>query len=166
MKKRATQLIARAGEHLVVSELNKRGYFATPFAGAVPEFDVIAVDENLRTIPVQVKTAKDSNFWWLGDARDWMRIDDTKKGEQKILGLKRIEHPELIYFFVNLEPIEFYMLKKRELRQIIYDNYKRYMKQIKGKRKSFVVAIGAESNKAYRGLEEFKDNWKILEKAD
>lgn len=163
MKKRATQLIARAGEFLVTSELNKRGYFSTPFAGSVPEFDVIAVDENLRITPIQVKTARDSHFWWLGDARDWMRIDDSKNGEQKILGLKEIEHPELIYIFVNLEPIEFYMLKKRELRQIIYDNYKRYMKQVEGKRKSFTVAIGAESNKAYKGLEKFKDNWKIFE---
>jgi len=163
MKKRATQLTARAGEHLVVSELNKRGYFSTPFAGAVPEFDVIAVDENLRTVPIQVKTAKDSNFWWLGDARDWMRIDDTKKGEQKILGLKGTEHPNLIYCFVNLEPMAFYILRKREVQQLIYDNYKRYLKQIKGKRKSFVVAIGAKSSKGYSGLEAFKDNWKIFE---
>ena len=162
MKKRATQLIARAGEHLVVSELNKRGYFSTPFAGAVPEFDVIAVDENLRTIPVQVKTAKDSAFWWLGDARDWMRIDDSRKGEQKILGLKKIVNPELIYCFVNLEPVEFYLLRKKELQKIVYENYERYMKQIKGKRKSFPIVIGAESEKGYKGLEEFRDNWKIF----
>ena len=95
-----------------------------------------------------------------------MRIDDSKKGEQKILGLKKIEHLELIYFFVNLEPIEFYMLRKRELRKIIYENYKRYMKQIGGKRKSFVVAIGAESSKGYKGLEAFKDNWKIFEELE
>lgn len=162
MKKRGTQLIARAGEHLVASELNKRSYFSTPFAGAVPEFDVIAVDENLRTIPVQVKTAKDSSFWWLGDARNWMRIDDSKKGEQKILGLKKIEHPELIYIFVNLEPMEFYILRKREVRQLLYENYKCYLKQIKGKRKSFIVVIGAESSKGYSGLEAFKDNWKVF----
>jgi hypothetical protein len=160
MKKRGTQLTARAGEHLVVSELNKRGYFSTPFAGAVPEFDVIAVDENFRTIPIQVKTAREKSFWWLGDARNWMQIDDSKEGEQKILSLKEIEHSDLIYMFVNLEPVEFYMMRKRELQQLLYDGYKYYIEKLGGKRKSFSLAIHAKSLK---GFKEFKDNWKIFE---
>jgi len=160
MKKRGTQLTARAGEHLVTSELNKRGYFATPFAGSVPEFDVIAVDENFKTIPIQVKTARDKSFWWLGDARNWMRIDDSTEGEQKVLGLKEIERPDLIYFFVNLEPVEFYMMRKRELQKILYEGYESYLKHLGGKRKSFSLGISAKSLK---GFKEFKDNWTIFE---
>jgi len=38
---RSKQLIKQAGEHLVAAELAKRGFLATPFAGNVPDFDVM-----------------------------------------------------------------------------------------------------------------------------
>jgi hypothetical protein len=40
----------------VAAELGRRGLIATPFAGNVPIFDLLAVDEKGRAIPIQVKT--------------------------------------------------------------------------------------------------------------
>ena len=41
----ANKLTGQVGEFLVCAELGRRGMFATPFAGNVPEFDVVAVGE-------------------------------------------------------------------------------------------------------------------------
>jgi hypothetical protein len=42
---RSSKLTGQVGEFLVCAELGRRGILATPFAGNVPEFDVIAVGE-------------------------------------------------------------------------------------------------------------------------
>jgi len=81
-----------------------------------------------------------------------MRIDDSKEGEQKVLGLKEIEHPDLIYFFVNLEPVEFYIMRKREVQRLLYDGYKYYIAKLGGKRKSFLLQIQAKFLKGFEKL--------------
>ena len=52
-----TQQVARAGEHFVVAELNKRGAFAMSFAGNMPKIDLMACNrDQSRTVHIQVKT--------------------------------------------------------------------------------------------------------------
>lgn len=53
----STRLVAQIGEFLVCAELGRRGLIATPFAGNVPGYDVIATDEQFRSVPIQVKTS-------------------------------------------------------------------------------------------------------------
>jgi hypothetical protein len=58
------QQVARAGEHFVVAELNKRGAFAVTFAGNMPKIDVIACNEDQsRTVHIQVKTKRGGRTW-------------------------------------------------------------------------------------------------------
>jgi len=52
---RQIQLTKQAGEYLVCAELCRRGFLATAFAGNVPDFDVLAVDEVNVVRPIQVK---------------------------------------------------------------------------------------------------------------
>ena len=52
---RGMQLTRQAGKHLVVAELGRRGYVATPFSGNIPMFDVLAADLRGRAVPIQVK---------------------------------------------------------------------------------------------------------------
>lgn len=60
----SNQQVARAGEHFVVAELNKRGAFAVTFAGNMPKIDVIACDDaQSRNIHVQVKTKRGGPNW-------------------------------------------------------------------------------------------------------
>lgn len=58
------QQVARAGEYFVVSELNKRGAFAVPFAGNMPKIDIIACNsDESRTVYIQVKTKRRGKTW-------------------------------------------------------------------------------------------------------
>ena len=51
------QQVARAGEHFVAAELNRRGVYTVTFAGNMPKIDVLASDkEQTRTVSIQVKT--------------------------------------------------------------------------------------------------------------
>lgn len=58
------QQAGRAGEYFVVAELNKRGAFAVPFAGNMPDIDLIACNQNRkRTVHIQVKTKRGGRTW-------------------------------------------------------------------------------------------------------
>ncbi len=58
------QLTARSGEYFVAAELHKRGAFAAPFAGDMPEIDLIACNpDRSRTVHVQVKTKRGGSKW-------------------------------------------------------------------------------------------------------
>ena len=52
-----SQLSGQTGEHLVVAELGRRGVVATPFAGNVPDIDVLAY-ANGKSLPIQVKALR------------------------------------------------------------------------------------------------------------
>lgn len=66
------KLAGQIGEYLVCAELARRDLIATPFAGNVPTFDVLATDELCRTVPIQVKTTRGDS--WPSDATRWMQI--------------------------------------------------------------------------------------------
>lgn len=58
------QQVARAGEHFVVAELNKRGAFAVSFAGNMPKIDLVACNQDeSRTVHIQVKTKGGGRRW-------------------------------------------------------------------------------------------------------
>jgi hypothetical protein len=42
----SNQQVARAGEHFVAAELNKRGAYAVTFAGNMPKIDLLACNED------------------------------------------------------------------------------------------------------------------------
>jgi hypothetical protein len=62
-----TQITRQIGEHLVVSELGRHGIIATPFAGNMPYFDVVAFTPNGQSIYIQVK-AINKGDWQLKGA--------------------------------------------------------------------------------------------------
>jgi hypothetical protein len=51
----ATKLTGAVGEFLVAAELCRRGLLATPFAGNVPHYDIIASGQSGGHVAVQVK---------------------------------------------------------------------------------------------------------------
>ena len=65
-----SQQVARAGEHFVAAELNRRGAYAVTFAGNMPIIDVLASDnEQTMTVSIQVKTKSGSSRGWQTDIR-------------------------------------------------------------------------------------------------
>lgn len=154
---RSTQLTRQIGEHLIVAKLGRLGYIATPFAGNVPDFDLLIADDKGHSIPVQVK-AINGGSWQFQITRflDVEIIDDVQyvKGEQKL------PNPNLVCIFVLLaedENDEFFIFQIKDLQAYFSKTYKG------GRRtknpKSLHCAI------LPKDLEKFKDNWSLIEKS-
>ena len=160
---RDMQLTKMVGEYLVCAELCRKGLLATTFTGNVPEFDILATDEYLRTIPVQVKANAKGD--WMLRADSFLNIDYNKEKEiQTIVGKKDFKNSKLIYIFVKLVDQgedKFYILRLQNLQRIIFKSYKEYLKKHGGKRPK-----NPESkHKAIlsKHLSDYRDNWELLQ---
>ncbi|MBB5377108.1 hypothetical protein HNQ07_002581 [Deinococcus metalli] len=129
----------------------------------MPAFDVLAADEDGRTLPIQVK-ASNSNQW-RSSAELWLRLS-IAKGRQKSGGLTEITHPQLIYVFVALKPDSnskdrFFILDKTMLQKLLAESYTAYMEERSWIRtrnpKSFDCRLWISE------IEKYEDNWKLVE---
>ena len=121
---RSTQLTRQIGEHLVAAELGRRGFIATPFAGNVPNFDLLVANELGVAIPVQVKAINGPSWQFLASTFLDIRVDD---GLQTILGLKDTPNSSLVCVLVllrNAGEDEFYTLTFRDLQNHFASSYK------------------------------------------
>lgn len=166
LKGLSTKLAGQVGEFLVCAELGKRGLIATSFTGNVPEFDLIVADENLNTLPIQVKTSRADN--WPTRADLWLDIEIDHDSKKQIdHGFAQISNPDLIYICVNLAEIEsdkvdrFFILKKSDLQQICSKNYREWMEGINWRRPRNYKSL---DNRYYlENLIPFENNWALVE---
>ncbi|RLE09552.1 hypothetical protein DRJ00_03905 [Candidatus Aerophobetes bacterium] len=160
---RDMQLTKMVGEYLVSAELCRRGLLATTFTGNVPDFDIIATNKNLVSIPVQVKTSAKGD--WMLCADFFLDINyDEKTKTQKITGMKNLGE-NLLYVFVKLKDNDvdkdrFYILRAKDLQGIIFNNYDEYLTKHGGRKpknpKSMHTAIRLEDILGYQ------DNWNLF----
>ena len=127
-KGRSNKLAGQVAEHLVCAELGRRGYMATPFAGNVPIFDLLIADDDLRTVPIQVKCTR-TGFWHC-DAADYMQID--MDGDRQVeRGITVPKHPNLVWAFVHLGDGDrhdrFYVMTSTQLHQVVRARYSDWM---------------------------------------
>ncbi len=165
---RSNKLVGQIGEFLVCAELGRLGLIATPFAGNVPGFDVIATDEHYNSVPIQVK-ANNGGSTWQFNGDKYLDIDyDPKTKKQTIGGLKKIADPNLIFVFVWLghrkkSPDRYFVLTKRELQQVMRDHYEKYLRDHDGQRpqnpESRFIAIRLPE------LAPYENRWKMAENA-
>ena len=131
---RSNKLTGQTGEYLVAAELSRRGYMATPFAGNVPHYDIIASDATGKHVSIQVKSSR-SGSWQLNMDNF---CDITFKGEKQIVGrAKRCPINRLVYVFViigNDGPDEYFVLTWHHLRDILIRNHKAYLQRHNGRR--------------------------------
>jgi hypothetical protein len=157
-------LARQIGEHLVCAELGRRGLIATPFSGNVPTFDILAADDQCKTLPIQVKASRGDN--WPSDARKWMRITfDVDTKAQINGGAAEIENPDLIYVHVAIASPkggndQFFILTKSQLQEIAIKRYSSWMDKIQWKRPRKPECY--ELRYMIEDLEPFRDNWKII----
>ncbi len=159
------KLAGQIGEFLVCAELGKRGFIATSFTGNVPEFDLIAADHSLKTVPIQVKTSRGDN--WPTRADLWINIEIDDDLEKQIdLGNSEITHPELIYVCVKLAPPDsserdrFFILKKKDLQLICAKNYREWMDGLDWKRPRNHKSL---DNRYYlNNLEPHENKWNLI----
>jgi len=161
---RNNKLTAQIGEYLVCAELGKRNLIATPFAGNVPAFDVLAADEFCRTVPIQVKTSRGDT--WPTDARTWMIIQfDEETKIQKKLGRAQIKNLELIYVFVAIAPDgkskdRFFILTKSQLQDVCIKRYSEWMDKHKWKRPRAPESYDCRF--WISDLEAYKNKWELI----
>jgi hypothetical protein len=95
----ATKLTGAVGEFLVAAELCRRGLLATPFAGNVPHYDIIASGQSGGHVAVQVKTINGQH--WQFDIQKFLDVDLAEDGKRQILGAPQQEpFPELMCVLV------------------------------------------------------------------
>lgn len=152
----SNQLTRQIGEHLVVSKLGRLGILATPFAGNVPDYDIIASDTSGRSLPIQVKAINGPS--WQFSAASFLEIE-FKGNRQVIKGRAKMINPRLICVFVLLKPDEqdeFYIFRKRFLQNHFQKCYKGGIRPRNPK--STHCAIWPKEIIAYR------DNWTLITK--
>lgn len=138
-KGRKNSLAKQIGEHLVCAELGRLNLIATPFSGNVPNFDILAADEQCNTVPIQVKASRGKG--WGTDASKWLRLHlDEETKTQINEGPQEIENPDLVYVHVAIAAPEegkksgdecpkdrFFILTKRQLQVIAIRRYSAWM---------------------------------------
>ena len=163
---RNNKLAGQVGEHLVCAELGRRGLIATPFSGNVPAFDVVAANEQCRTVPIQVKASRADN--WPNDARDWMDISfDPKAKKQNFLGRKQIENSDLIHVFVAIANADdkagrdrFFIFTKAQLQEICVNHYSNWMGGIGWRRPRSPESYDLRFLTA--DIQKYENNWELI----
>ncbi len=151
---RDTQLTRQIGEHLVAAKLGRLGYIASPFAGNVPLFDLLAADIRGYSIPVQVKAINGPSWQFRADTFLEIEVVD---GVQHVKGKKKLLNPCLLCIFMllgkNGKDVS-YIFQLKDLQEHIFKNYKG------GRRpknpNSMHCAVWPKD------LEPFRENWELV----
>lgn len=150
----SNQLTRQIGEHLVAAKLGRLGLFAAPFAGNVPEFDLVVANASGQSLLIQVKAINGPS--WQFDANTFLNIEMVGN-RQVVKGKKKLNNPNLVCVFVLLrenEADEFYVLRAKDLQAEIAKNYK---DRVRPKNpQSTHCAIWPKQ------LSKHRDNWSIV----
>jgi len=159
---RQIQLTGATGEFLVAAELCRRGLMATPFAGNVPHYDIVASGQHGGHRAVQVKAV--TRGTWQFNVKPFMDVDfdGTRQSPRRVKGEP---YPELHVVMVALadehDPRDrFYVLRWLELRDLLAQRYRAYLQKHEGQRPrspgSFHVSL-LEGE-----LAPFRDRWDTI----
>ena len=150
------QLTRQIGEHLVTAELGRRKIIATPFAGNVPDIDILAFANGI-SVPIQVKAINGTS--WQFDARSFLDITLIERG-QKIKGLNHGLNRKIICVFVvvgkHLREDAFYIFRLGWLQDHFRNTFKG--RQSPKNVDSFHCAVWR------RDLEQHLSKWGLIER--
>lgn len=160
---RTNQLTGAVGEFLVAAELCRLNLLATPFAGNVPHYDIIASGQFGGHLAVQVKTIR--GLRWQFDIKSYADVQLFDDGRQQVVALLPEPFPGLIDVLVVLKQEEagrdrFFVLEWKELRDILVGGHKAYLQKHDGRRPkkpdSFHCALGIKD------VEPFENQWRKI----
>jgi len=128
------KLAGQIGEHLVVAELGRRGIVAAPFAGNVPDIDILAYANGLA-VPIQVKSMRQLSG--SVDAAKFLRI--RFDGEHQVIdGVAEDIDRDLIYVLVQIGKTRredrFFVLEQGALQDLILRNHSNVLQRFGGRR--------------------------------
>ncbi|CAN1576014.1 hypothetical protein MCELHM10_03875 [Paracoccaceae bacterium] len=154
-------LTKQIGEHLVVAELGRRGIIAAPFAGNVPDIDILAYAGG-QTVAIQVKALRTGSVQV--DARSFLNI--RFDGETQLIeGLNLVDR-ELIFVLVCIgaerAADRFFVFTQGDLQDLIFTNHTRALLKHGGRRpknwQSTHCAYGPAS------LSNAENSWELVER--
>ena len=145
------QQVARAGEHFVVAELNKRGVFAVNFAGNMPRIDLIACNrDQSRMVLIQVKSKS-------GGQRSWQTRIVTKRP-------KKIPEEIIYWVFIDLgvedSSPRYWIVSDWWIRNDIYNAHERYKAKHGGQRARNPDSLHHAIEE--KRLRKWQSKWEIL----
>jgi len=169
----SNKLTGQIGEFLVCAELGRQlDLVAAPFAGNVPAFDLLVADEQCRSVPIQVKAARGTQWPTRADAWIKLTVVDGKQVDGKD---QEIDHPNLIYVFVAIAPKavdpqsnslkdRFFILTKSDVQGIVAPAYRKYMddRRIPWQRPRNHASFDARIDASQ--MQEFEDNWELIKR--
>jgi hypothetical protein len=160
---RSTKLTGAVGEFLVAAELCRRNMIATPFAGNVPHYDIIASGQFGGHVVIQVKAINGGA--WQFDIRKFVHID--REGPRQIPGALECEpYPGLVCVLVLLERLgsdRFFILRWTDLQAIVVPSYTEYLSKHGGVRPK--AADSVHTAVSVQDVEQFESEWdSILER--
>ena len=149
------------GEHMVVAELGRREILATPFAGNVPDIDILAYRGG-TSIPIQVKALAHGSWSFHMSGFCKMSMD----GESQVIGapVERADD-QTVFIFVkignNAGEDKFYILTWLNLRDLAIQLHRQFLARNDGKRPrnphSMHFGILPHHLAGYEG------NWRLIE---
>jgi hypothetical protein len=154
------------GEHLTASYLTRHGLVVSFTPKNMPNVDLLATNEALRTLPIQQKTIRTGTAQM--DARDFLDIEfvRNKSGKtyrQIIQDKLKLSDPKLPYVFVFLgkgRPDEFDICYARDVQNLVYKIYGRWLKKVKGIRPRNPESPHCGLTR--RDLAKFRDRWDVI----
>jgi len=158
---RSNKLTGQTGEFLVAAELSRLGYIATPFAGNVPHYDIIASDDAGKHVSIQVKASR-SGSWQLNVGKF---CEISFDGEKQIVGrAKKCPINRLVFVFVITNPNrsdKYFVLSWRDLRTIVIRHHTAYLKRHDGRRPLKWDSL--HSKVTEKDLAPFEEEWSIVQ---
>lgn len=161
---RSNWTVKQTGEALAIAELGRRGWIAASFSGNVPDFDIIASNENYMTIHIQVKTSNGQS--WHINANKHLDIHkDNEKQIQIVKGKKSLPKSNVFHFFIMLNDTgkdDFFIVPQSDLQHIVFKEYNDYINRTHGKRVENWESTHFAMKPSW--IKQFKDMWDILNK--
>ncbi|MGX5914804.1 hypothetical protein ACR0ST_08750 [Aliidiomarina sp. Khilg15.8] len=161
------KLIGQVGEHLVAAKLGMLGFYASPYAGNVPGFDLTAVEsKTLASFPVQVKCSTGGTLaHTLIDS--WVETEIDPTGKYSFGSLKQLDHPDMLWVLVNIrqskmEEARYFLCLESDIQRLAVERFMPFMQ-----RHDFRRPKGGSSKQAIlttQELSDFEDNWELTRK--
>ncbi|MCK5098021.1 MAG: hypothetical protein KAR45_07945 [Desulfobacteraceae bacterium] len=160
------KLTGQIGEHLVAAMLGTMGYYASPYAGNVPGFDLTAVNaDTLKSVPVQVKTSTGGAV--LQSSIDkWVEFHIDDQDRQHLGNPLKLDHSDMIWVLVSvrdndLATARFFVCTHKDIQKIVINNYKNFLDKHNGRRPRNPNSKHAGIN--IQNIERFENNWQLFD---
>jgi hypothetical protein len=159
------KLTGQIGEHLVSAILGTMGFYASPYSGNVPGFDITAVNsKTLRSFPIQVKT---SNGGALVHSviHKWIEHRVDENNYQHLGEFLKLPNPNIIWVMVQIRNNElstarYFVCTEAQIQMKIVECFKNFMEKHNYRRPGGGASPQAVLN--IKDVQEFEDNWEIL----